>query len=61
MTNMGYCMFENTVNDLFDCKEQLNELGVRGIILNASEYEAPKVKQLIELCKEIVDKHGDDV
>ncbi len=61
MTNMGYCMFENTVNDLFDCKEQLNELGVREIILNASEYEAPKVKQLIELCKEIVDKHGDDV
>ena len=58
---MGYCMFENTVNDLFDCKEQLNELGVRAIILNASEYEAPKVKQLIELCKEIVDKHGDDV
>lgn len=58
---MSYCRFENTVIDLIDCKEALDELGSRAIIEDASEYEAPKVKQLIELCKEIVDSHGDDV
>ena len=57
MANMGYCRFENTFNDLVDCQEALDNYGAEEIIEGASEYEKPKVRQLIELCKEISDRY----
>ena len=59
MSNLSYCRFENTVNDLYDCKEALDEKGVYGVEEDASEYDAPYVKQLIELCREIADQYGE--
>lgn len=53
MSNMSYCRFENTLEDLVDCHEALGEEGT----LSASEKKARK--GLIELCKDIVNDFGD--
>lgn len=59
---MRYCRFENTYQDLEDCYEALaNEGGVKGIEEEASQYEKPYVKRLIELCQNIVDDFGDEL
>jgi hypothetical protein len=58
MPNMSYCRFENTLRDLQDCKEALDEQGVERIV--ASDYEKPNVRKLIELCKDIVDSHDEE-
>lgn len=47
MSNMGYCRFRNTVTDLADCAENLNE--------ELSEDEARARKRLIKLAYEIVE------
>lgn len=49
MANMSYCRFNNTLNDLEDCKEALENREIE------SESEKRKAKALIELCQEIVD------
>ena len=46
MSNMGYCRFENTYNDLQDCSEHLEDKDL-------DESEERKRKLLIKLCKEI--------
>jgi len=54
MSNMSYCRFENTLNDLRDCQDALangNEL---------SESEEKCKNKLIALCKDIVDDFGDE-
>jgi len=50
MGNMGYCRFENTLHDLYDCNEYIwdNDL---------SESEEKARKALIALCREIADEH----
>lgn len=45
--NMSYCRFHNTLIDLQDCAEHLEDT-------NLSEEEHRKRVQLIELCCEIV-------
>jgi hypothetical protein len=46
MSNMSYCRFENTVNDLEDCYEHLfDELD--------SKYEIDARERLIEICQNI--------
>ena len=54
--NMSYCMFENTANDLDQCKEALNE----GIDIEelSSNYEKAGYKRVIELCCEIAVDYG---
>lgn len=54
MANMSYCRFENTLGDLEDCKEAL-ENGEE-----LSSREAKKAKALIDLCREIADNYDDD-
>lgn len=39
MPNMSYCRFENTLNDLVDCLNALNEEGM-GTLQNRYEREA---------------------
>lgn len=46
MSNMSYCRFRNTLADLRDCAEHLNES------LDLEEEEKARAK-LIELCRRI--------
>ena len=52
MSNMSYCRFENTLNDLQDCDAAMDE----GEELEGREAKAKE--QLVELCKEIVEKNA---
>jgi hypothetical protein len=52
MSNMSYCRFENTLADLKDCAENLEE--------ELSEREHKARKKLIETCKDIVDECYDE-
>ncbi len=64
MSNMSYCRFENTLSDLKDCFDALEDAG------SASEYiesqmpsweEAISIKSLLRLCQEMVDEFEQDV
>jgi hypothetical protein len=60
MSNMGYCRFENTYNDLQDCLDALcDEGGIEGVEEGANKYEKPYVRKLVELCQEIAESFGD--
>ena len=50
MSNMSYCRFENTVRDLEDCVEHMQD--------EVSESEEIARKRLIELCIEILESVG---
>ena len=50
MSNMGYCRFENTVEDLEDCYQNWDV---------DSDSERKAQKKLVKLCKEIVDDYCD--
>lgn len=54
MSNMSYCRFENTYNDLLECFEALQEDGVETLMEEANDYEREYIPRLIELCREIV-------
>ena len=51
MSNMSYCRFENTLHDLKDCYEYMDEA--------KSESEIKARKRLVELCQEIAADYGD--
>lgn len=51
MGNMSYCRFENTLSDLRDCYNNLDN--------NLSGSEKEYRQQLIELCKSISDEFGE--
>lgn len=53
MPNMSYCRFHNTVLDLQECKEHLDDE-------NLSPSEKKARDDLIRLCKEIAEDYGDD-
>ncbi len=49
MPNMSYVRFENTLRDLQDCADHVDDNDL-------SESETNAREQLIELCKEISDR-----
>jgi hypothetical protein len=51
MANMSYCRFENTLRDLRDCYNNMNN------DLSKSEFYARK--QMIEMCANITNQHED--
>lgn len=52
VSNMGYCRFRNTLIDLRDCAEHLNdELG---------QDEAEARKRLVRLCQKIINDFVED-
>lgn len=51
MSNMSYCRFENTLADLKDCDEALNDRGLDDL----SESEKKAAIKLIAMCKHIAD------
>ena len=53
MANMSYCRFENTLKDLYDCYESMDD------DLEDDDPENDARRNLIQLCKDIVDKWGD--
>ena len=56
MSNMSYCRFENTLNDLEDCAEHIHDMDL-------SEREEKCRIRLIEMCREIADEdemNGED-
>lgn len=54
MSNMGYCRFRNTLQDLQDCANHIDEVEA------LSEEEARARRYLIGLCRDIVEEVGDD-
>ena len=53
MPNMSYCRFENTLADLRDCYDHMDE-EVR------SESEIKSKAWLIKLCQDITENYGAD-
>ena len=51
MGNMSYCRFENTARDLQDCINAIN----RGETDELNDYEVEGLRNILELCKEILD------
>jgi hypothetical protein len=54
MSNMSYCRFRNTITDLRDCYENMDE-EIR------DKDEAKARLRLIKLCKEIVANYGYEI
>ena len=55
MPNMSYCRFENTVNDMQDCLNAIEDREVNDL----SDYEAKALQHFLELGKVIVDYEDD--
>lgn len=55
MPNMSYCRFENTVNDMQDCLNAIEDREVNDL----SEYEIKALNHFLELGKVIVDYEDD--
>jgi hypothetical protein len=51
---MSYCRFQNTLKDLRDCEEHMDDE------LKSTQEEIAR-KSLIRLCKTIVDNHGQEL
>jgi hypothetical protein len=52
MANMSYCRFTNTLGDLRDCWDNMDD--------ELSEEEGKSRTRLIALCKKIVDNYCDE-
>lgn len=52
MGNMSYCRFQNTLSDLRDCYNNMDE--------DLSDEEEKAKNRLIKLCKQIADNYGDE-
>ena len=53
--NMSYCRFQNTLIDLYDCLQALEEIDYN--ISELSEDEAKAACRLIEICQEIAGQY----
>ena len=49
---MSYCRFENTVNDMIDCIENMD------ISEDATDYEKHARKMFVKLCAQVVADYG---
>lgn len=52
---MSYCRFENTVNDMIDCINNMD------ISESASTYEKRARKRFVELCALVAVEYGDEL
>ena len=55
MPNMSYCRFENTVNDMQDCLNAIEDREVNDL----SDYEVKALRHFLELGRVIVDYEDD--
>ena len=56
MTNMDYCRFRNTYNDLLDCVDHIDEVADEYEPMDKEEHEARL--SLIQACADIFDQLG---
>lgn len=54
MSNMSYCMFENTFKDLQDCEDKLSSIGGLDVLSNVEKIYA---ERLIALCVRIGEEY----
>ena len=57
MANMSYCRFQNTLQDLRDCKDALEDFIQNNDNVISSAEERRCAKNLIDVCKEIADNY----
>ena len=55
MPNMSYCRFENTVKDMNDCLNAIEDREVNDL----SDYELRALKEFLELGQAIVDNEDE--
>ena len=55
MSTMGYCRFQNTLGDLRDCYDHIDDTE------EMSDEEKKARLKLIAVCKEIADDHEDEM
>ena len=62
MTNMSYCAFENTVDDMRQCVEKLEEHDYNLDLIkeNCSKQEYNAAVRFIEVCKEVAENAYDN-
>lgn len=53
MSNMSYCRFQNTADDLADCLDNIEDD-------NLSPEEEKARRRLVRLCAEILDAYGEE-
>lgn len=56
MSNMSYCRFQNTLDDLMDCKEALDEMTNWEEQLSGDEHRA--MLKMVQLCGQIYRDYG---
>ena len=54
MGNMSYCKFQNTVSDLKNCYESMQDSDL-------DSYEEKARKKIIDLCVDIAIEYGDEI
>jgi len=54
MSNMSYCRFQNTLSDLQDCYDNMDNNDL-------SEDEEHARRRLIQICKYIANDYGDEL
>lgn len=55
MSNMSYCMFQNTLQDLRQCAERLGEIGDE--LDELSEDEQRSARRMISICSDIAEQY----
>lgn len=58
MSNMSYCRFTNTLRDLRDCRDALDEMRNPEKDLSPEEYDA--AKQLLRVCRVLAEDYEDE-
>lgn len=64
MPSMDYCKFENTLTDLRNCKEDLDDSwGIENVEEKNEDnpYERRSIRALVQLCVDIAEEYGDEL
>jgi hypothetical protein len=56
MANMSYCRFHNTLSDLYDCVNALEDFLDNDENVISSNEERRKAKNLIEVCHDVAER-----
>ena len=56
MANMSYCRFHNTLSDLYDCVNALEDFLDNDENVISSNEERRKAKKLIEVCHDVAER-----
>lgn len=57
MPNMSYCMFQNTLGDLRQCADRLDE--IRDEFAELSEDEQRAARRMISICRDIAEQYSE--